>query len=152
MKFLKLNILLFFSYFTFADDISIDEMIEYISTEQHISALEETLRDQMFVMLTTAGLNVDKQALNDFLNPYVKDYTAKVEKRVPELVRETYSDEEIIAMYDFLNTKLGRSITSKQNELVKRTSIEFNDDAMEFGQKIGAALSNPEVIQSLLTK
>tara|TARA_B100000085_G_scaffold222555_1_gene207628 strand:- start:2563 stop:3021 length:459 start_codon:yes stop_codon:yes gene_type:complete len=152
MKFLKLNILLFFSYFTFADDISIDEMIEYISTEQHISALEETLRDQMFVMLTTAGLNVDKQALNDFLNPYVKDYTAKVEKRVPELVRETYSDEEIIAMYDFLNTKLGRSITSKQNELVKRTSIEFNDDAMEFGQKIGAALSNPEVIQSLLAK
>ena len=152
MKFLKLNILLFFSHFTFADDISIDEMIEYISTEQHISALEETLRDQMFVMLTTAGLNVDKQALNDFLNPYVKDYTAKVEKRVPELVRETYSDEEIIAMYDFLNTKLGRSITSKQNELVKRTSIEFNDDAMEFGQKIGAALSNPEVIQSLLAK
>ena len=152
MKFLKLNILLFFSYFTFADDISIDEMIEYISTEQHISALEETLRDQMFVMLTTAGLNVDKQALNDFLNPYVKDYTAKVKKRVPELVRETYSDEEIIAMYDFLNTKLGRSITSKQNELVKRTSIEFNDDAMEFGQKIGAALSNPEVIQSLLAK
>ena len=152
MKFLKLNILLFFSYFTFADDISIDEMIEYISTEQHISALEETLRDQMFVMLTTAGLNVDKHALNDFLNPYVKDYTAKVEKRVPELVRETYSDEEIIAMYDFLNTKLGRSITSKQNELVKRTSIEFNDDAMEFGQKIGAALSNPEVIQSLLAK
>ena len=152
MKFLKLNILLFFSYFTFADDISIDEMIEYISTEQHISALEETLRDQMFVMLTTAGLNVDKQALNDFLNPYVKDYTAKVEKRVPELVRETYSDEEIIAMYNFLNTKLGRSITSKQNELVKRTSIEFNDDAMEFGQKIGAALSNPEVIQSLLAK
>ena len=152
MKFLKLNILLFFSYLTFADDISIDEMIEYISTEQHISALEETLRDQMFVMLTTAGLNVDKQALNDFLNPYVKDYTAKVEKRVPELVRETYSDEEIIAMYDFLNTKLGRSITSKQNELVKRTSIEFNDDAMEFGQKIGAALSNPEVIQSLLAK
>ena len=152
MKFLKLNILLFFSYFTFADDISIDEMIEYISTEQHISALEETLRDQMFVMLTTAGLNVDKQALNDFLNPYVKDYTEKVEKRVPELVRETYSDEEIIAMYDFLNTKLGRSITSKQNELVKRTSIEFNDDAMEFGQKIGAALSNPEVIQSLLAK
>ena len=152
MKFLKLNILLFFSYFTFADDISIDEMIKYISTEQHISALEETLRDQMFVVLTTAGLNVDKQALNDFLNPYVKDYTAKVEKRVPELVRETYSDEEIIAMYDFLNTKLGRSITSKQNELVKRTSIEFNDDAMEFGQKIGAALSNPEVIQSLLAK
>ena len=152
MKFLKLNILLFFSYFTFADDISIDEMIEYISIEQHISALEETLRDQMFVMLTTAGLNVDKQALNDFLNPYVKDYTAKVEKRVPELVRETYSDEEIIAMYDFLNTKLGRSITSKQNELVKRTSIEFNDDAMEFGQKIGAALSNPEVIQSLLAE
>ena len=90
--------------------------------------------------------------MNDFLNPYVKDYTAKVEKRVPELVRETYSDEEIIAMYDFLNTKLGRSITSKQNELVKRTSIEFNDDAMEFGQKIGAALSNPEVIQSLLAK
>ena len=65
--------------------------------------------------------------------------------------KSVYSEKEIVAMYNFMNTEDGKSINSKQAEMVKKTLAAVNEDAMRVGQKLSSALmEDPKFFESLL--
>ena len=48
-------------------------------------------------------------------------------------------------------TDEGRSINSKQGQMIKETMAAINEDAMQVGQRISNALmENPKLLESLL--
>ena len=54
-------------------------------------------------------------------------------------------------MYNFMITEEGKSINSKQGQMIKETMAAINEDAMQVGQRISSALmENPKLLESLL--
>ena len=140
-----------FSIISISDEVSYEEMVNFIVKEQVISQQEQTMRDSMYSMLTMFGMDLESDELNDFLDPFIEEYLISVEKKIPGLYKSVYSEKEIIAMYNFMITEEGKSINSKQGEMVKETMAAISEDAMQVGQKISSALmENPEFLESLL--
>ena len=76
---------------------------------------------------------------------------SSVEKKIPSLYKSVYSEKEITAMYNFMITEEGKSINSKQGQMIKETMAAINEDAMQVGQRISSALmENPKLLESLL--
>ena len=140
-----------FSVISISDEVSYEEMVNFIVKEQVISQQEQTMRDSMYSMLTMFGMDLEGDEMNDFLDPFIEEYLSSVEKKIPGLYKSVYSEKEIIAMYNFMITEEGKSINSKQGEMVKETMAAISEDAMQVGQKISSALmENPEFLESLL--
>ena len=140
-----------FSIISISDEVSYEEMVNFIVKEQVISQQEQTMRDSMYSMLTLFGMDLESDEMNDFLDPFIQEYLSSVEKKIPSLYKSVYSEKEIIAMYNFMITDEGRSINSKQGQMIKETMAAINEDAMQVGQKIANALmENPELLESLL--
>tara|TARA_B100001057_G_scaffold284221_1_gene284549 strand:- start:288 stop:752 length:465 start_codon:yes stop_codon:yes gene_type:complete len=140
-----------FSIISISDEVSYEEMVNFIVKEQVISQQEQTMRDSMYSMLTMFGMDLESDELNDFLDPFIEEYLSSVEKKIPGLYKSVYSEKEIIAMYNFMITEEGKSINSKQGEMVKETMAAISEDAMQVGQKISSALmENPEFLESSL--
>ena len=140
-----------FSIISISDEVSYEEMVNFIVKEQVISQQEQTMRDSMYSMLTMFGMDLEGDEMNDFLDPFIEEYLSSVEKKIPGLYKSVYSEKEIIAMYNFMITEEGKSINSKQGEMVKETMAAISEDAMQVGQKISSALmENPEFLESLL--
>jgi len=140
-----------FSIISISDEVSYEEMVNFIVKEQVISQQEQTMRDSMYSMLTMFGMDLESDELNDFLDPFIEEYLISVEKKIPGLYKSVYSEKEIIAMYNFMITEEGKSINSKQGEMVKETMAAISEDAMQVGQKISSALmENPEFLESSL--
>ena len=140
-----------FSIISISDEVSYEEMVNFIVKEQVISQQEQTMRDSMYSMLTMLGMDLEGDEMNDFLDPFIEEYLSSVEKKIPGLYKSVYSEKEIIAMYNFMITEEGKSINSKQGEMVKETMAAISEDAMQVGQKISSALmENPEFLESLL--
>ena len=139
------------SVISISDEVSYEEMVNFIVKEQVISQQEQTMRDSMYSMLTMFGMDLEGDEMNDFLDPFIEEYLSSVEKKIPGLYKSVYSEKEIIAMYNFMITEEGKSINSKQGEMVKETMAAVSEDAMQVGQKISSALmENPEFLESLL--
>ena len=139
-----------FSIISISDEVSYEEMVNFIVKEQAISQQEQTMRDSMYSMLTMFGMDLESDEMNDFLDPFIEEYLSSVEKKIPGLYKSVYSEKEIIAMYNFMITEEGKSINSKQGEMVKETMAAISEDAMQVGQKISSALmENPEFLESL---
>ena len=139
-----------FSIISISDEVSYEEMVNFIVKEQAISQQEQTMRDSMYSMLTMFGMDLESDEMNDFLDPFIEEYLSSVEKKIPGLYKSVYSEKEIIAMYNFMITEEGKSINSKQGEMVKETMAAISEDAMQVGQKISSALmENPELLESL---
>ena len=139
-----------FSIISISDEVSYEEMVNFIVKEQVISQQEQTMRDSMYSMLTMFGMDLESDEMNDFLDPFIEEYLSSVEKKIPGLYKSVYSEKEIIAMYNFMITEEGKSINSKQGEMVKETMAAISEDAMQVGQKISSALmENPEFLESL---
>jgi len=139
-----------FSIISISDEVSYEEMVNFIVKEQVISQQEQTMRDSMYSMLTMFGMDLESDEMNDFLDPFIEEYLSSVEKKIPGLYKSVYSEKEIIAMYNFMITEEGKSINSKQGEMVKETMAAISEDAMQVGQKISSALiENPELLESL---
>ena len=150
-KYLFTFITCLFSIISISDEVSYEEMINFIVKEQVISQQEQTMRDSMYSMLTMFGMDLESDEMNDFLDPFIQEYLSSVEKKIPGLYKSVYSEKEIIAMYNFMITEEGKSINSKQGEMVKETMAAVSEDAMQVGQKISSALmENPEFLESLL--
>ena len=150
-KYLFTFITCLFSIISISDEVSYEEMVNFIVKEQVISQQEQTMRDSMYSMLTMFGMDLESDELNDFLDPFIEEYLSSVEKKIPGLYKSVYSEKEIIAMYNFMITEEGKSINSKQGEMVKETMAAISEDAMQVGQKISSALmENPEFLESLL--
>ena len=148
-----ISFLIIFNIGINADEISIDEMVEFIVQEQFISQQEETMKNSMYTMMETMGLNVKSKAMSDFLDPLLKEYLSSVEKKIPSLYKDIYSDDEILALYNFMKTQEGISITNKQPLMIQKSLLMVSEDVVKFTDKIGIAFQeNPELIQSLMKK
>ena len=134
-----------------ADETSVDEMIDFIVQEQFLSTQEKTMRDSMYTMMETMGLKVKSKTFDDFLDPLIKEYLSGIQKKVPALYKDIYTEEEILALYNFMKTAEGISINKKQSLLIEKSMIMISDDAMKLGQSIAIALQeNPEFLESML--
>ena len=151
MKKLSLCILLFSSLFISSEDISMDEMVDFIVKGQFLSQQEDTMTNAMGTMLQTIGMDIKSKAMSDFLKPFIKEYLLKIEKKMPDLYKDVYSYDEITALYNFMKTKEGKSITNKQSLMVEKSMLLVGSDAQELSQNVVAALQeNPEILQSLM--
>ena len=140
-----------FSIISISDEVSYEEMVNFIVKEQVISQQEQTMKDSMNSMLMMLGMEIESDELNDFLDPFIQEYLSSVEKKIPSLYKSVYSEKEIIAMYNFMITEEGKSINSKQGQMIKETMAAINEDAMQVGQRISSALmENPKLLESLL--
>ena len=145
-----ISLLIIFNISINADEISIDEMVEFIVQEQFISQQEDSMKNSMYTMMESMGLNVKSKALSDFLDPLLNEYLSSVEKKMPALYKDIYSDDEILALYNFMKTQEGISITNKQPLMIQKSMLVVSEDAVKFSKKIGIAFQeNPELIQSL---
>ena len=67
------------------------------------------------------------------------------------MYKDVYSNDEILALYNFMKTKEGTSINSKQSLMVEKTMLMVSEDAVKLSESIGIAFQeNPELIQSLM--
>ena len=145
-----ISLLIIFNISINADEISIDEMVEFIVQEQFISQQEDSMKNSMYTMMESMGLNVKSKALSDFLDPLLNEYLSSVEEKMPALYKDIYSDDEILALYNFMRTQEGISITNKQPLMIQKSMLVVSEDAVKFSKKIGIAFQeNPELIQSL---
>ena len=150
-KYLYTLIACSFSIISISDEVSNEEMINFIVKEQVISQQEQTMRDSMYSMLMMFGMDLESDEMNDFLDPFIQEYVSSVEKKMQNVYKSVYSEKEIVAMYNFMNTEDGKSINSKQGEMVKKTLAAVNEDAMLVGQKLSSALmEDPKFFESLL--
>ena len=134
-----------------ADETSVDEMIDFIVQEQFLSTQEKTMRDSMYTMMETMGLKVKSKTFDDFLDPLIKEYLSSIQKKVPALFKDIYTEEEILALYNFMKTAEGISINKKQSLVIEKSMIMISDDAIKFGQRVAVALQeNPELLESML--
>ena len=134
-----------------ADETSVDEMIDFIVQEQFLSTQEKTMRDSMYTMMETMGLKVKSKTFDDFLDPLIKEYLSSIQKKVPALFKDIYTEEEILALYNFMKTAEGISINKKQSLVIEKSMIMISDDAIKFGQRVAVALQeNPELLESIL--
>ena len=145
-----ISLLIIFNISINADEISIDEMVEFIVQEQFISQQEDSMKNSMYTMMESMGLNVKSKTMSDFLDPLLNEYLSSVEKKMPALYKDIYSDDEILALYNFMKTQEGISITNKQPLMIQKSMLVVSEDAVKFSKKIGIAFQeNPELIQSL---
>jgi hypothetical protein len=128
-----------------------DEMVDFIVKEQFLSQQEDTMTNAMGTMLQTIGMDIKSKVMSDFLKPFIKEYLLKIEKKMPALYKDVYSYDEITALYNFMKTKEGKSITNKQSLMVEKSMLLVGSDAQELSQNVVAALQeNPEILQSLM--
>ena len=145
-----ISLLIIFNISINADEISVDEMVEFIVQEQFISQQEDSMKNSMYTMMESMGLNVKSKAMSDFLDPLLNEYLSSVAKKMPALYKDIYSDDEILALYNFMKTQEGISISNKQPLLIQKSMLVVSEDAVKFSKKIGIAFQeNPELIQSL---
>ena len=145
-----ISLLIIFNITINADEISVDEMVEFIVQEQFISQQEDSMKNSMYTMMESMGLNVKSKTMSDFLDPLLNEYLSSVEKKMPALYKDIYSDDEILALYNFMKTQEGISITNKQPLMIQKSMLVVSEDAVKFSKKIGIAFQeNPELIQSL---
>ncbi len=151
MKKIYISFVLIFNTFISADEISVDEMVNFIIQEQFLSQQEDTMKNTMYTMMESMGLNVKSKAMSDFLDPLINEYLNNVEKKVPALYKDIYSDNEILALYNFMKTKEGISITNKQSLMIEKSMLMVSEDVVKLSENIGIALQeNPELVQSLI--
>ena len=151
MKKIYISFVLIFNTFISADEISVDEMVNFIIQEQFLSQQEDTMKNTMYTMMESMGLNVKSKAMSDFLDPLINEYLNNVEKKVPALYKDIYSDDEILALYNFMKTKEGISITNKQSLMIEKSMLMVSEDVVKLSENVGIALQeNPELVQSLI--
>ena len=151
MKKIYISFVLIFNTFISADEISVDQMVNFIVQEQFVSQQEDTIKNTMYTMMESMGLNVKSKAMSDFLDPLINEYLNNVEKKVPALYKDIYSDDEILALYNFMKTKEGISITNKQSLMIEKSMLMVSEDVVKLSENIGIALQeNPELVESLI--
>ena len=146
-----ISLVIIFNTCIIADETSFDEMIDFIVQEQFVSLQEKTMRDSMYTMMESMGLKVKSKTFDDFLDPLIKEYLSSIQKKVPALFKDIYTEEEILALYNFMKTAEGISINKKQSLVIEKSMILISDDAIKFGQRVAVALQeNPELLESIL--
>ena len=81
MNKIYISLLLIFNTYMSADQMSVDEMVDFIVKEQFLSQQEDTMKNSMYTMMESMGLNVKSKAMSDFLDPLINEYISSIEKK-----------------------------------------------------------------------
>ena len=135
-----------------AEEVSLDEMIEVIIEEQFVKVTKPTLRSSFLMMLGQANINENtKKEFYNFIDPFLEEYLISSSKKLPVIYKDHYTEEEIIALYKYVSSKEGKSITSKSGKVAEKTQQLIMKDAEKLGIKIGNAIAeNPELLKSFI--
>jgi len=152
MNKIYISLVIIFNTHMIADERSVDEMIDFIVQEQFLSTQEKTIRDSMFTMMETmTGLKFKSEAFEDFLEPLINEYLSSIQKKAPAIYKDIYSEEEILALFNFMKTAEGISINKKQSLVIEKSMAMISEDALKLAESMGVALQeNPELLQSIL--
>ena len=72
-----------------------------------------------------------------------------IAKKMPAVYKEIYSEDEILALYNFMSSEEGLSITNKQPLAMEKGMLVISEDLVKLQERLVIALQDPEVLQSL---
>ena len=72
-----------------------------------------------------------------------------IAKKMPPVYKEIYSEDEILALYNFMSSKEGTYITNKQSLAMEKGMLVISEDLVKLQENLAIALQDPEVSQSL---
>ncbi len=149
MKKIYISLIIIFNAYIFADDKSVDEMIDFIVQEQFIAQQEKSMINSWFSAMEPMGLDVNSEAFADFFYPILSEYLSDIAKKIPGVYKEIYSEDEILALYNFMSSEEGVSITNKQSLAMEKGMLVISEDLVKLQERLVIALQDPEVLQSL---
>ena len=88
-------------------------------------------------------------ALLSFFYPILSEYLSDIAKKIPGVYKEIYSEDEILALYNFMSSEEGVSITNKQSLAMEKGMLVISEDLVKLQERLVIALQDPEVLQSL---
>ena len=66
-----------------------------------------------------------------------------------EKIKEIYSEDEILALYNFMSSEEGLSITNKQPLAMEKGMLVISEDLVKLQERLVITLQDPEVQKSL---
>ena len=88
----------------------------------------------------------------DFFYPILSEYLSDIAKKMPAVYKEIYSEDEILALYNFMSSEEGLSITNKQSLAMEKGMLVISEDLVKLQENLAIVLQDPKVIQSLKKK
>ena len=79
----------------------------------------------------------------------MSEYLNDIAKKMPAVYKEIYSEDEILALYNFMSSEEGLSITNKQPLAMEKGMLVISEDLVKLQERLVIALQDPEVLQSL---
>ena len=152
MKKIYIALIIIFNAYIISDDKSVDDMIDFIVQEQFIAQQEKSMINSLFSVMEPMGLDVNSEAFADFFYPILSEYLSDIAKKIPGVYKEIYSEDEILALYNFMSSKEGTSITNKQSLAMEKGMLVISEDLVKLQENLAIALQDPKVIQSLKKK
>ena len=149
MKKIYIALIIIFNAYIISDDKSVDDMIDFIVQEQFIAQQEKSMINSLFSVMEPMGLDVNSEAFADFFYPILSEYFSDIAKKMPPVYKEIYSEDEILALYNFMSSKEGTSITNKQSLAMEKGMLVISEDLVKLQERIVIALQDPEVQKSL---
>ena len=107
MKKIYIALIITFNAYIISDDKSVDDMIDFIVQEQFIAQQEKSMINSLFSVMEPMGLDVNSEAFADFFYPILSEYLSDIAKKMPPVYKEIYSEDEILALYNFMSSKEG---------------------------------------------
>ncbi len=149
MKKIYITLIIIFNAYIIADEKSVDEMVDYIVQEQFLASQEKAMIDSWFSIMEPMGLDVNSEAMSAFFYPILSEYLSDIAKKMPAVYKEIYSEDEILALYNFMKSEEGISITNKQSLAMEKGMLIISEDLVKLQENLAIALQDPEVLKSL---
>lgn len=93
---------------------SLDERIDFILDSELGEEVTNTIIESSMESLSYSGMTAEElDEVNKITEPYLETYIKDIKRNVRILYKETFTEDEINAYYNFLNSKSGRSFKSK---------------------------------------
>ena len=112
-------------------------------------AYARAMINSWFSAMEPMGLDVNSEAFADFFYPILSEYFSDIAKKMPPVYKEIYSEDEILALYNFMSSEEGVSITNKQSLAMEKGMLVISEDLVKLQERLVIALQDPEVLQSL---
>ena len=135
-----------------ADELSVDDMIGVIVEEQFVAQQQFSVVSTLETLFQSMGLKVDSSPLMEVFDPYLKKYVDAAKTKGYYIYREVYSDDEITAIYKFVTSDIGKSVSGKQGDFLEDYAVNF-EDSVRLQQDIANVMQqNSSLIESILNQ
>ena len=131
--------------------ISLDKKIDFILDSELGEELTNTIIENSMESLPFSGLSTEElDEVEKIVDPYLDNYIKDIKENVRILYKETFSEEEIDAYYNFLNSNPGKSFTSKMPQFsIDMMEIVFSTLAELLAQMEQDPYMNPLIADNL---